>query len=284
MPAVMAIVNLTPDSFFIGSRLFTEKDVLTHVEKALENGADIIDVGAFSTRPSAKNITEEEELERLKSPLKAIRKHFPDAVISLDTFRAGIARWGVEECKIDIINDISGGTLDDMMFETVAEMGAAYVLTHTRGTPQTMQQLTQYDNMISEILQFFEKKTTQLIHLGVKDIIIDPGFGFAKTLEQNYELLAKMTYFKELNFPVLYGISRKSMIYNLLETTPEHALNGTTALNMLGLMNGANILRVHDVKEAVETVKIFEKYKAAGSCKSDSVCVDFRNQTTVFLT
>ena len=264
MPAVMAIVNLTPDSFFIGSRLFTEKDVLTHVGKALEDGADIIDVGAFSTRPSAKNITEEEELERLKSPLKAIRKHFPDAVISLDTFRAGIARWGVEECKIDIINDISGGTLDNMMFETVADTGAAYVLTHTRGTPQTMQQLTQYDNIISDILHFFEKKATQLIHLGVKDIIIDPGFGFAKTLEQNYELLAKMNYFKELNFPVLHGISRKSMIYNLLETTPEHALNGTTALNMLGLMNGANILRVHDVKEAVETVKIFEKYKAAG--------------------
>ena len=264
-PAVMAIANLTPDSFFTGSRLFTEKDVLTHVGKALEEGADIIDVGAFSTRPSATYISEEEELERLKSTLRAIRKHFPDAIISLDTFRAGIARWGVEECKIDIINDISGGTLDDMMFETVAEMGVAYVLTHTRGTPQTMQQLTQYDNMISDILHFFEKKTTQLIHLGVKDIIIDPGFGFAKTLEQNYELLAKMTYFKELNFPVLYGVSRKSMIYNLLETTPEHALNGTTALNMLGLMNGANILRVHDVKEAVETVKIFGKYRAFDS-------------------
>lgn len=264
-PAVMAIANLTPDSFFTGSRLFTEKDVLTHVGKALEEGADIIDVGAFSTRPSATYISEEEELERLKSPLRAIRKHFPDAIISLDTFRAGIARWGVEECKIDIINDISGGTLDDMMFETVAEMGVAYVLTHTRGTPQTMEQLTQYDNMISDILHFFEKKTTQLIHLGVKDIIIDPGFGFAKTLEQNYELLAKMTYFKELNFPVLYGVSRKSMIYNLLETTPEHALNGTTALNMLGLMNGANILRVHDVKEAVETVKIFGKYRAFDS-------------------
>lgn len=264
-PAVMAIANLTPDSFFTGSRLFTEKDVLTHVGKALEEGADIIDVGAFSTRPSATYISEEEELERLKSPLRAIRKHFPDAIISLDTFRAGIARWGVEECKIDIINDISGGTLDDMMFETVAEMGVAYVLTHTRGTPQTMQKLTQYDNMISDILHFFEKKTTQLIHLGVKDIIIDPGFGFAKTLEQNYELLAKMTYFKELNFPVLYGVSRKSMIYNLLETTPEHALNGTTALNMLGLMNGANILRVHDVKEAVETVKIFGKYRAFDS-------------------
>lgn len=264
-PAVMAITNLTPDSFFTGSRLFTEKDVLTHVGKALEEGADIIDVGAFSTRPSATYISEEEELERLKSTLRAIRKHFPDAIISLDTFRAGIARWGVEECKIDIINDISGGTLDDMMFETVAEMGVAYVLTHTRGTPQTMQKLTQYDNMISDILHFFEKKTTQLIHLGVKDIIIDPGFGFAKTLEQNYELLAKMTYFKELNFPVLYGVSRKSMIYNLLETTPEHALNGTTALNMLGLMNGANILRVHDVKEAVETVKIFGKYRAFDS-------------------
>jgi dihydropteroate synthase len=164
---------------------------------------------------------------------------------------------------VDIINDISGGTLDNLMFETVASLNTSYILMHTSGTPQTMQQLTHYDNMMSEILHFFEKRVAQLVHLGVKDIIIDPGFGFAKTLDQNYELLAKMSYFKELNLPILYGISRKSMIYKLLDTTPEEALNGTTALNMLGLLNGADILRVHDVKEAVETIKIFEKYKTA---------------------
>ena len=260
-PAVMAIANITPDSFFSGSRLFSERDILNKVEKFLTEGASIIDVGAFSTRPSAKFITEEEEQERLQSPLKSIRKHFPNIIISLDTFRASVASWGVKECNVQIINDISGGTLDDAMFETVANSGAAYVLTHTRGNPQTMQQLTQYENMMSEVLSFFEKRLTQLVHLGVNDIVIDPGFGFAKTLDQNYELLAKMNYFSELEMPLLCGISRKSMIYNLLGTSPEEALNGTTALNMLGLMNGANILRVHDVKEAVETVKIYEKYK-----------------------
>ncbi|HNX87664.1 MAG TPA: dihydropteroate synthase [Paludibacteraceae bacterium] len=259
-PAVMAIANLTPDSFFSGSRLFSEREVLNRVEKAFAEGASILDVGAYSTRPSAAHITEEEELERLRLPLKAIRKHFPDIVISLDTFRSGVARWGVEECHVDIINDISGGTMDDMMFETVAVLNTAYILTHTRGTPQTMQQLTKYENMMSEMLFYFGKKVAQLVHLGVKDIIIDPGFGFAKTLDQNYELLKKMSYYKELNLPVLFGISRKSMIYNLLGNTPEEALNGTTALNMLGLMNGADILRVHDVKEAVEAVKLFEKY------------------------
>lgn len=261
-PVVMAIINVTPDSFYSLSRLFSEKDVLNQVEKALEEGAEIIDVGAFSTRPSAKNISEQEELERLWEPLKSIRKHFPDAILSVDTFRAGVARWAVKECNVQIINDIAGGTLDNTMFETVADTGAAYVLTHMRGTPQTMQQLTQYDNMLSEILEFFSKKVAQLVHLGAKDIIIDPGFGFAKTLDQNYELLAKMSYFQQLDLPILYGISRKSMIYKLFGITPEEALNGTTALNLLGLVNGANILRVHDVKEAVETVKIYEKYKS----------------------
>lgn len=260
-PAVMAIVNITPDSFYSLSRLFSEKEMLTRVEKALDEGASIIDVGAYSTRPSARHISEQEEMERLREPLKAIRKHFPDVILSIDTYRAAVARWSVEECNVQIINDISGGTLDDNMFETVADTGVAYILTHMRGTPQTMQQFTDYDHMLSEILEFFSKKMAQLVHLGAKDIIVDPGFGFAKTLDQNYELLAKMSYFKELGLPILYGISRKSMIYKLLDTSPEEALNGTTALNMLGLMNGADILRVHDVKEAVETIKIFEKYK-----------------------
>ena len=261
VPAVMAIVNLTPDSFYSLSRLFNDKDVLNRVEKALEAGASMIDVGAYSTRPSARHISEQEEMERLRESLKSIRKHFPDTILSVDTFRAGVARWAVEECGVQLINDISGGTLDDSMFETVADTGAAYVLTHMRGTPQTMQQLTHYDNMLSEMLEFFSKRIARLVHLGAKDIIIDPGFGFAKTLDQNYELLAKMSWFQQLGLPLMYGISRKSMVYNLLDSNPYEALNGTTALNMLCLVNGACILRVHDVKEAVETIKIYEKYK-----------------------
>ncbi len=260
VPAVMAIVNVTSDSFYSLSRLFSEKDVLNRVENAMKEGAQIIDVGAYSTRPGARHISEQEEMERLRDPLKSIRKRFPEAVISVDTFRSGVARWAAEECNARIINDISGGTLDDFMFETVADTGVAYILTHMRGTPQTMQEMTQYDHLLAEMLDFFSKRIARLVHLGAKDIIIDPGFGFAKTLDQNYELLAKMSFFKQLELPLLYGISRKSMIYRLLDSTPEEALNGTTALNMLGLLNGANILRVHDVKEAVETVKIYEKY------------------------
>lgn len=260
-PVVMAIVNVTPDSFYGLSRMNSDKDVLKTVEKVLNDGASIIDVGAYSTHPASRHISEKEETDRLTKPLKAIRSHFPEAIISLDTFRSGVARWAVENFDINIVNDVSGGTLDDYMFETVADLQIPYVLMHMKGTPQTMLQFTDYKNMMSEILGFFEKKSAQLVHLGVKDIIIDPGFGFSKTTEQNYELLAKINYFKELGFPILCGISRKSMIYKFLETTPEEALNGTTALNVLGMTNGANILRVHDVKEAVEAVKIFSQYK-----------------------
>lgn len=257
-PVVMAIVNITPDSFYSASRIHSEKDVLKSVEKALSDGASILDVGAYSTRPSAKHIAESDEIERLSKPLKAVKSHFPEAIISLDTFRSGVARWAVENYGVNIINDVSGGTLDDYMFETVADLQVPYILMYMRGTPQTMQTLTDYENLMSDILRFFEQRTTQLVHLGVKDIVIDPGFGFAKTVEQNYELLAKMSYLKELGFPILAGLSRKSMIYKLLGTTPEQALNGTTALNMVALQNGANILRVHDVKEAVETVKLYK--------------------------
>ncbi len=259
-PVVMAIINVTPDSFYSLSRHSAEKDVLKSVEKALKDGAEIIDVGAYSTRPTSRHISEEEEIERLHKPLKSIQSHFPEAVVSLDTYRSGVARWAVESFGVSIINDVSGGTLDDFMFETMADLQVPYILMHMKGTPQNMQEHTDYDDMLSEIMAFFEKRIAQLIHLGVKDIIVDPGFGFAKTTDQNYELLAKMYYFKELGFPILHGISRKSMIYKLLDTTPEEALNGTTALNVLGLINGANILRVHDVKEAVEAIKIFEKY------------------------
>ncbi len=193
--------------------------------------------------------------------MKAIRNHFPEAVISVDTFRAEVARKAVETMGAQIINDISGGMLDPQMFETVAGLQVPYIMMHMRGTPKTMQQLTDYDHLTAEIFDFFEERTARLVEMGAKDIIIDPGFGFAKTLEQNYELLAKMSYFEELGFPLLLGVSRKSMIYRLLDTTPEEALNGTTAVHMLGLLNGASILRVHDVKEAVEAVKIFKQYQ-----------------------
>lgn len=260
-PVVMSIINVTQDSFYSLSRFFGEKEILNQVEKSLEEGASIIDVGAYSSRPSAKFVSEQEEMERISEPLIAIRKHFPEAVLSVDTFRSSIARWAVEECNVQIINDISGGSLDANMFETVADIHAAYILMHMRGNPQTMQQLTDYDNLMAELLGYFSGKINQLVHLGVKDIIVDPGFGFAKTLDQNYEVLAKLNYLLQLEHPILCGISRKSMIYNLLDITPEESLNGTTALNVLCLLNGANILRVHDVKAAVEAVKIFEKYK-----------------------
>lgn len=260
-PQVMAIVNATPNSFYAKSRVNSDKAMAEAVEKALNDGASIIDLGAYSTHPKADAISSTEEMERLRNPLKIIRTQFPDTIISLDTFRADVARWAVENYNVNIINDVSGGTLDKTMFETVADLQVPYILMHMRGTHQTMQQLTDYDNMMAEIMTFFEEKINRLIQLGVKDIIIDPGFGFAKTLDQNYELLAKMYYFKELGFPILYGISRKSMIYNLLGTSPEEALNGTTALNVLGMINGADILRVHDVREAAEAVKIFSQYK-----------------------
>jgi dihydropteroate synthase len=260
-PVVMSIINVTQDSFYSLSRFFAEKEILNQVEKSLEEGASIIDVGAYSTRPSAKFVSEQEEMERISEPLIAIRKHFPEVILSVDTFRSSIARWAVEECNVQIINDISGGSLDANMFETVADIHAAYILMHMRGNPQTMQQLTDYDNLMADLLGYFSGKINQLVHLGVKDIIVDPGFGFAKTLDQNYEVLAKLNYLRQLEHPILCGISRKSMIYNLLNITPEESLNGTTALNMLCLLNGANILRVHDVKAAVEAIKIFEKYK-----------------------
>lgn len=256
----MAIINLTPDSFYEKSRVNTEKELIERVEMALLQGAKIIDVGAYSTRPSARPIDEQQELERLINPLKMIRNHFPELIISVDTFRAEVAKQSILEAGVQIINDVSGGTLDSEMFRTVGRYPVAYVLMHMKGTPQTMQNLTQYDDMMAEIMTFFEQRVAQLLQYGVKDIIIDPGFGFAKTLEQNYELLAKMSYFETLNLPILYGISRKSMIYNLLDITPYDALNGTTALNVLGLLQGANILRVHDVKEAMEAVAIVESY------------------------
>ncbi len=258
-PIVMAIINLTPDSFYKNSRVNTEKELVSRVEKAITEGAKIIDIGGYSTRPNSTAVSEEEELKRITKGLKTIRKEYPNIIISVDTFRPKIAEYSVKEFGVQIINDISGG-LDKKMFETVAKLNVAYILMHIKGTPQTMMQNTDYDNFMLEIMNFFQNKIQKLMDLGVKDIVLDPGFGFSKTLEQNYELMAKMSYLKEFELPILSGISRKSMIFKLLNGTPEDSLNGTTALNLFSLINGANILRVHDVKEAVEVVKIFEMY------------------------
>lgn len=259
-PVVMGIINNTPDSFYNGSRNTTEKSILTSAEKMLNDGALILDIGGYSTRPSAEFVSQDEEITRISAVLEIILKKFPDTIISVDTFRSSVARHATHNFGAAIINDISGGTLDDLMFETIADAGVAYILMHMRGNPQNMQQMTQYGDIVSEVLLFMEKRIAQLHLLGVNDIIVDPGFGFAKTLEQNYALLNKLAYFKELNVPILAGLSRKSMLYNLLDTDATNALNATTAANMLALMGGANILRVHDVKEAMETITIFNQY------------------------
>ena len=259
-PAVMGIVNATPDSFYTGNRFLSDKALLTSVEKMMVDGVDILDFGGYSTRPMAKNISSEEEIERLSNAIETVLKKFPDCIISVDTFRANVARNMVKNYNVSIINDIGGGTLDDIMFETIADLKVAYVLMHTKGTPATMQQLTNYDDVVSEVIAFLQKRIAQLHLLGVTDIIADPGFGFAKTTEQNYRLLNKLSYFTALNTPLLVGLSRKSMITKALDIDTKDALNGTTAANMLALAGGASILRVHDVKEARQAISIFMEY------------------------
>jgi len=261
-PIVMAIINITPDSFFSGSRCSEEKVVIERAEKAINDGAKILDIGGYSTRPNADFVSEEEEIRRVCSALEIVRKKFPDIPISIDTFRAKVAEIAVNQYDVNMINDISGGMLDKNMLPTVAKINRPYVLMHTKGTPQNMQQLTDYEDLTSDILKYFSEKIEKLRNLGfTSDIIIDMGFGFAKTTEQNYQLMREMSVFECFNAPILVGISRKSMIYNVLGTTPQDALNGTTALHTIALLNGANILRAHDVKEAVETIKIVEKLK-----------------------
>lgn len=262
-PAVMAIINITPDSFYAPSRVDSELSILSRASMALEQGAAILDIGAYSFRPNAANVSEEEEWIRLQQALKVIRREFPRAILSVDTFRANIARHAVEEFGVQIINDISGGELDPQMFATVAQVHAAYILMHTKGTPQTMQSLAHYDNILSEIVHYFETHIHQLHQLGVTDIILDPGFGFAKTVEQNYELLHKMSALQLFQLPILVGVSRKSMIYKPLGCTPDEALNGTTALHILALQQGATFLRVHDVKPAMEAIHLFNLYQAS---------------------
>ncbi|ADQ80063.1 Dihydropteroate synthase [Paludibacter propionicigenes WB4] len=260
VPVVMGIVNVTPDSFYKGSRFASDRSVLHAVESMVIDGAKIIDVGGYSTRPQAELISQEEEIRRLSEGLEAILKRFPDILISVDTFRSGVARHVVNNYRVAMINDVGGGTLDDLMFETIADLQVAYVLMHMRGNPQSMQSLTLYDDIASEVLHFLERKLAQLRLLGVKDVVVDPGFGFAKDLDQNYTLLSKLAYFKQLNVPVLAGLSRKSMLSKLLGIDASEALNATTAANMLALIGGASILRVHDVKEAVQAVEIYKKY------------------------
>ena len=261
-PQVMGILNITPDSFYSESRKNTEEEIAGRVNAILAEGGSIIDVGAYSSRPGADNISAEEEKDRLRSALQILRSQAPEAVVSVDTFRADVARMCVEEYGVQIINDISGGQLDPQMFETVAALGVPYVLMHMKGNPQTMQQEPHYDDLLTEMLQYFGSKVQQLHELGVKDIILDPGFGFAKTMDHNYELMNRLQDLSVLELPLLVGVSRKSMIYKLLDSTPEGALNGTSVLNTLALLKGASILRVHDVKAAVEVVQIVKKMLA----------------------
>ena len=260
-PQVMGILNVTPDSFFSGSRKQTETEIRERVAEIFNEGASMIDVGAYSSRPDADDIAPEEGMSRLRRGLKIVREMYPEAVVSVDTFRADVARMCVEEYGADIINDISGGNMDSRMFSTVAELGVPYILMHMKGTPQTMQQSPQYDDLMKDILLYFAERVQQLRDLGQKDIIIDPGFGFAKTLNHNYELMQQLDKLGIFELPVLVGISRKSMIYRLLGGTPADALNGTTTLNTIALLKGASILRVHDVKECVEVVNIVKKMK-----------------------
>jgi dihydropteroate synthase len=261
-PQVMGILNVTPDSFYAGSRSETEKDIVQRLHQIIDEGASIIDIGGYSSRPNAEHISAEEEMSRLRNGLEIIRKHSPNAVVSVDTFRADVAKMCVEEYGVAIINDISAGQMDEQMFPTIAKLGVPYIIMHMKGTPQNMQMSPQYDHFLKEIFYYFSEKVQKLRDLGVKDIIIDPGFGFGKTLEHNYELMNHLEEFSLFELPLLVGVSRKSMIYKLLETTPEEALNGTTALHTIALLKGANILRVHDVKEAVESIKIVQKMKA----------------------
>jgi dihydropteroate synthase len=260
-PLVMGIINITPDSFFSESRKNSEKEILERASQILEEGGTIIDLGGQSTSPSSVLLSAKEELNRLEPALKIVRKEFPDAILSVDTFYAEVAKSAVEKYGVDMINDISGGQIDKNMFATVAQLNVPYILMHMRGTPQTMQQLTNYDNFIQDILYYFSEKTALLNQLGVNDIIIDPGFGFSKTLSQNYQLMAYLRYFDIFDLPLLVGISRKSMIYRLLDSDPSQCLNGSTVLNTYALMYGADILRVHDVKEAVECVEIISQLK-----------------------
>jgi len=259
-PKVMGILNVTPDSFYDGGKNDNEQVIIDKVQKMLNDGATFIDIGAYSSKPNAEFVSEEEELHRILPIVRLLVKVFPAIVISIDTFRSKVAKATIE-AGASIINDISAGGLDEDILQTIADLKVPYIMMHMKGTPKTMQSLTEYQDIIKEMLFYFSEKVSKARSLGISDLVIDPGFGFAKTLEQNFEVMGKLELFQMLELPLLSGISRKSMIYKTLETTPQASLNGTTVLNTISLMKGATILRVHDVKEAVEAVKLYERIK-----------------------
>lgn len=259
-PLVMGIVNLTPDSFYDGGKYTNLEIALQQARRLLREGADILDIGAYSSRPSASSISEQEEVDRLLPFISLLKKEYPECVLSIDTFRSTVAEAAVQQ-GVDIINDISGGELDDRMFETVGRLQVPYILMHMRGTPETMQSLTEYQDVVLDISTYFEERIAKLRSFGVKDIILDPGVGFAKTIDQNFEIVRRFSEFSIFGLPLLAAISRKSMIYKALGTSPQEALNGTSVLNSVLLLNGAKLLRVHDVKEAKEAILLINKLK-----------------------
>nr|WP_299384630.1 dihydropteroate synthase [Allomuricauda sp.] len=260
-PKVMGILNLTPDSFYDGGKYKDEASILAQVEKMLQGGATFIDMGAYSSRPGAEHVEEGEELNRMLPIVELILKHFPDTLISIDTFRSTVVIQSIE-AGAAMVNDISAGNLDSNMFATIAKRQVPYIMMHLKGTPQSMQKEAVYDDLILDLRAYFSKKVNEAASLKINDLILDPGFGFAKTTSQNYTLLNHMDQFQTFGLPLLIGLSRKSMIYKILETTPKNALNGTTALHAIALLKGANILRVHDVAEAMECIKLIEELKA----------------------
>jgi dihydropteroate synthase len=260
-PTIMGILNITPDSFFDGGCYLEEKTILHRCEKLISEGATFIDIGAYSSRPGADDVSAEEELKRLFTALRIIKKQFSSVFISIDTFRSEVAEKTIQEFGSVIINDISAGSIDPNMFAVAGKYGVPYIMMHMRGTPKTMQSQTEYKDMVNEIIRYFAEKTDDARKSGIHDLVIDPGFGFSKTLEQNFELLEKLNHFKILEKPILVGLSRKSMIYKTLNTDPEHALAGTIAANTIALLKGASILRVHDVKEASDAITIVKALK-----------------------
>jgi dihydropteroate synthase len=261
VPKVMGILNITPDSFYKGSRLKDEKEIIEAAGKMLEDGADFLDIGGYSSRPGAEDISEEEEKSRVLTAIKCVSKEYPKAIISVDTFRSGVAREAICNCGAHIVNDISGGDADLKMTDLIIELNVPYIIMHMQGTPRTMQKNPFYEDVVSEILIWFAQKTVGLMAAGVKDIIIDPGFGFGKNSEHNFEMLRRLAEFSIAGLPLMVGLSRKSLIWKTLDISPDESLNGTTALNAVALLNGADILRVHDVKEAVETVRLSSRVK-----------------------
>lgn len=262
-PRIMGILNVTPDSFYDGGKYTTSDRIRIQMTKIINEGADIIDIGGISTRPGAKPVSEKEELNRIIPVIKMVRELYPQTIISVDTYRSGIARLVVKDFAVEIINDISGGELDKRMHETIAELKVPYIIMHMRGNPETMQTFTNYKDIIKEMIGYFAKKTDHLFKLGARDLIIDPGFGFSKTTGQNFYLLNHLESFQLFELPLMVGLSRKSMLYKTLQTSPDEVLNGTTILHTIALMKGANILRVHDVKEATQVIILTEKLKTS---------------------